>query len=822
METLLPGTPMDLWHDVRYAVRRLVAARWFTLAAVSALSLGIGANTTVFTFVNAVLLRGLPFDEPDRIVAVASQNDRGERQGMSLPDYQDVRDQARSLESVAGSLGSTINLSDDETAPERVQGAYVTANFFRMIGEQPIRGRDFTDADDVPGAEPVVLVGYTIWQTRYGDEENVVGQLVRVNGLVATIVGVMPEGMRFPDNTDLWLPQANLPAASDTGNRGVRSFSVVGRLAPGVTLGQAREELDGIGARLAEAFPDTNAELGLWAGSFEEEVNGGEIRLVFLSLMGAVAFVLLIACANVANLLLARSAERAREIAVRVSLGATRGRIVRQLLVESLLVAVLSAGLGLVFSLGGIRWFDSVTQNVGKPYWMVFSLDAAVFGFMAAICVGTALLFGLTPALHVSRTDVNEVLKEGARGGSGGLRARRWAGALIVGEVALTLVLLSGAGFMMRSFMNLQRLDLGISTEGLLTAQIYLPLTKYPEPSQQMVVWNDLLERLDGSSTLRSRALTNALPVSGGGGPGIELDGRAAEPGETRPTVTSLAVSDGYFEVLGLETIQGRTFTREDGAPGAEVAIVNQRFVDLHFADGNALGRRVRAVPGAPPGVTPPETPWLTVVGVVPNVRQRNVQEREPDPVVYAPMRQSPARVVSLMVRSTGEQAAVTTQLRETMRSVEPDVPLYDVMSMDERLAQERWPFRVFGTLFAVFAGIALILSAVGLYSVTAHSVVQRVREFGIRASLGAEPKAISWLALRRVLGHLAIGLPLGAAGAFGVGRLLASLLVQTSPSDPLTLGGVVLVMVAVAVLACLWPARRAARIDPVVALRTE
>lgn len=810
---------MDLWHDVRYAVRRLVEARWFTLAAVAALSLGIGANATVFTFVNAVLLRGLPFDEPNRIIAIWTENDRAQHMGVSLPDYEDVRDQATGLASVAGNLGSTVNLSDDEQAPERIEGAYVTGNFFRMIGEEPILGRDFTDDDDLPGAEPVVLLGYTVWQNRYAGDRSVLGRTVRVNSLVATVVGVMPENMRFPENTDLWIPQANLPPGSTTSDRATRSFSLVGRLAPGVTLAQAREEVRSIGTRLAESYPDTNAELGLGLGSFEEESNGSEIRLVFLSLMGAVTFVLLIACANVANLLLARSAERAREIAVRVSLGATRGRIVRQLLVESLILALLAAGLGLVFSLGGIRWFDSVTQDVGKPYWMVFSLDGTVFAFMAAICVGTALLFGLAPALHVSRTDVNEVLKEGTRGGSGGLRVRRWAGALIVGEVALTLVLLSGAGFMMRSFMSLYSLDLGLETDGLLTAEIYLPLTKYPEPRQQIVIHEALLDRLTGEPLLQASAITVALPLSGGGGGGVELDGRAAEQGETRPEATVLPVSDGYFDVLGLPTLQGRTFNREDGLPGGEVAVVNQRFVDLHLSEGSALGRRVRTVSGPNPNA---DAPWLTVVGVTPNVRQGNIEEIETDPVVYVPLRQSPNRVVSLIARSRADQAAVTSLLREAMQSVEPDVPLYDIMSLEENLALERWPFRVFGTLFAVFAVIALILSAVGLYSVTAHSVVQRVREFGIRASLGAEPKAISWLALRRVLGHLAIGLPLGAAGAFGVGRLLSSLLVQTSPSDPFTLVGVVLVMVAVAVLACLWPARRAARIDPMVALRTE
>jgi putative ABC transport system permease protein len=811
---------MDLWQDVRYAARRLVEDRWFTLAAVAALSLGIGANTTVFTFVNAVLLRGLPFEQPHRIVAVFTENERGQQMGVSLQDYLDLRDESRALQSMAGSLGSSVNLSDDELLPERVSGAYVTGNFFRAIGEQPFLGRGLSDDDDLPGADPVVLLGHSVWQNRYESDPAVLGRTVRVNSLVATVVGVMGENMRFPNNNDIWIPQVNLPPETGTGNRGTRNFSVIARLAQGVTIEQARDELRAIGGRLAEAYPETNANLVPGLQLYSERVNGAQIRLIFLSLMGAVGFVLLIACANVANLLLAKSSERAKEIAVRVSMGATRGRIVRQLLVESLLVAVLAALVGLGFAVLGVRWFDSVTQDVGKPYWMEFTLDPAVFGYMVAVCVGTAVVFGLAPALYVSRTDVNAVLKEGTRGGTGGMRARRWSGALIMGEVVLTLVLLSGAGFMMRSFLNLYTMDLGVDPAGLVTMEIYLPLTKYPEPDHQMALYDDLLDRMRTVPEIGGRAaLTSAMPLSGGGGGGLEVDGREAEPGEERPVVTALSVSEDYFDVLRLSLRQGRAFNRDDGGPGSEVAIVNERFVELHLPNGGALGRQLRLVSGE---AAPPDQPWLTVVGVVPNVRQRNVEDQQDDAVVYRPLRNAPTRSIGLLVRAEGDPAAATPVVRETMRAVEPDVPLSDISTLEERVALQRWPFRVFGTLFAVFAGIALTLSAVGIYSITANSVAQRTREFGIRASLGAEPRTISWLALRRILRYLLIAVPLGAAGAYGVGRLLRSLLVQTTPADPLTLGGVVLLMVGVAVLASLWPARRAARIDPMVALRVE
>jgi len=811
---------MDLWQDVRYALRRLIEDRWFALAAIAALSLGIGANTTVFTFVNAVLLRGLPFEDPDRIVMVWTENDRGDRSGVSLPELRDVRDQSQSLAGLAGTLGSSVNLSDDELLPERVSGVYVTGNFFRMIGVQPVLGRDFTDADDLPGAEPVVLLGYSVWQNRYEGDPDVLGRTVRVNSLSATVVGVMAEDMRFPNNNDIWIPQVNLPPESTTEDRGTRGFNGLGRLASGVSIEQARDELRAIGARLAEAYPESNAEMTPSLAPYIEEVNGGEITLIFLSLMGAVAFVLLIACANVANLLLAKSAERSREIAVRVSMGATRGRIVRQLLVESLLLAAAAALVGFAFAVLGIRWFDSVTQNVGKPYWMEFTLDPLVFGFMALVCVATAVVFGLAPALYVSKTDVNAVLKEGTRGGTGGLRARRWVGMLIMGEVVLTLVLLSGAGFMMRSFMNLYTLDLGVETEGLVTMEIYLPLTKYPRPDQQIALYDDLLDRMRAVSAIGGRAaLTSSFPLSGGGAGGLELDGQATEPDATRPTVTALSVSEDYFDVFGLELIQGRSFNRDDGAPGSEVAIVNQRFVGLYLSDGEALGRQLRLVSGQG---AEPDAPWFTVVGVAPNVRQRDMEAQEADAIVYRPLRSASVRGINLAVRADGDMAAATTAVRETMRAAEPDVPLADIMSMDERLAVQRWPFAVFGTLFGVFAGIALTLSAVGIYSITANSVAQRTREFGIRASLGAEPREISWLALRRILRYLLIALPVGFAGAYGVGRLLQSLLVQATPGDPLTLGSVVLLMVAVAVVASLLPARRAARIDPMVALRIE
>ncbi len=805
---------MNLWQDVRFAVRLLVKDKWFTLAAAGALALGIGANATVFTLVNAVLIRGVPFENGDRLMALWTENTKAQRQGVSDEDFQDWRDQSHSFAHLVAQVGTTVNVADDVGVPERAQGTYVSWDLFRMIGRQPVLGRDFREDDDRKGAEPVVILGYSVWQNRYDGVPDVLGRVLRVNSKPATIVGVMPQGFQFPFNVDIWIPRMQLPPGSFLG-RGSRNFNVMGMLAPGVSLEQARTELAGIGARLAQAYPDTDKDFRPGLEPFNDNVSSGPIRTMFLAMMGAVGFVLLIACANVANLLLARSVGRSREIAIRVSQGASRWRIVRQLLVESVIVACVGGAAGLALSVAGVTWFDGATLNVGKPYWMAFTFDPIVFAFVAAICLGTALLFGLAPALHVSKTDVNEILKEGGRGSGGALRSRRWSAALVVSELILTLVLLSGAGFMMSSFMSLYRLNLGIRTANLSVMQVYLPLTKYPQAGPRSELYQRFEDRMAGVSGVQSSALATSPPLSGGIGRRLALDGEMPEQPDAAPIVSVVAAGDQYFETLGVPVLRGRGFTRNDGLPGQGVAVVNERFATVHLAGGDPLGHSIRLIGGENPD-------WMTVVGVVPDVRQRNLQEPEPDPVVYVPLRADPERVVALLVRGPSSAASAAALARDEMRVVEPDIPLFQVQSMDELLAQRRWQFLVFGGMFAVFAGIALLLSAVGLYAVTAYSVTERTQEIGVRMALGAQPAQIAWLVLRRALIQLAIGLPIGLAGAFGVGQLLQVFLVQTSPRDPTTLVSISLILIVVAVFACLWPARRAARFDPMIALRYE
>ena len=813
---------MSLWHDLRYAVRLLIKNRWFTIVAATALALGIGVNTAVFTFVNAVLIRGLPFDDPDRIIALGTTDVRNRQLGVSRLDFEDWRESAKSFSALALMLGTSINVSDEGRAPEQYQGVYQSSNLFQLIGVRPALGRDFSAEDDKPGAPPVVIIGGGIWKNRYGSDPSVIGRTIKENSIAVTVIGVMPPDVKFPFNTDMWLPTSVLPAEARNTKRGVRNYQAIGRLAPGVTLEQARAELQTIGQRLTQQYPDSNKDFKPQLVKFNDRVTGPQITLIFLSLMGAVGFVLLIACANVANLLLSRAAHRSREIAVRVSLGAGRWRIIRQLLVESVLLSLLSGVIGLGLSIVGIRLFDAATTDVGKPYWMTFTLDPIVFLFLLGICVGTGVLFGLAPAMHVSKTDVHEVLKEGGgRSGSGGMRARRWTGALIVVEIVLTLVLLAGAGFMMRSFLTLYAMEIGVDTSRLLTMQLALPLAKYPRAEPRTALYQQLEQRLRTVSAIQSAGITTNVPTFGGFLRQLSVDGRPAPAGEKLPDVTMVSISPGYFDTLGVKLQRGRGFTDADGTPGHEAAIVNQRFVTMHFASEDPLGRRIRLTDSSPQIQQPPPVD-ATIVGIAPTVRQRSFQDPDPDPVVYLPYRADPQRFMSLIVRGTGDPARITALVREEMRAIEPDIPLFRIQTIDQMLAQQRWPLRTFGSMFALFAVIALVLSAVGLYAVTAYSVTQRTAEIGVRMALGAQPKQVMWLVMRRSLIQLAIGVPLGIAGAFGVGVLLKSLLVQTSSRDPLTIGVIAMLMILVSLAACFWPARRATRLDPVSALRYE
>lgn len=813
-------------QDLRFALRMLVKDRWFTLVAVLALGLGIGVNTTVFTFVNAVLLRGLPYDDSERIMIVTTRNTTQGNPGVaSYMDLEDWRAQSKSFAGLSCFQQTSMSVTDSGHPPDRTPGARVCANAFGLLGQPMHLGRDFLPHEDKKGAEPVVIIGYGLWKSRYGGDPNILGRSVKINGVAATIVGVMPEGVRFPSNADMWQP---LVPNENSVRRNQRNMTVFARLAPGVNQAKAQAEMSGIAGQLAKQFPDTNENIDALVMTFNQRFNGGPIRIVFLALLGAVGFVLLIACANVANLQLARSAQRAREVAVRVALGASRARVVRQLLVESTMLAFIGGLLGLGLSTVGVRLFDRAVEGSGKPYWIQFTFDPIVFGYLALICLATGILFGLAPALQVSKTNVNEILKEGGRGAAGGRRARWLTSTMVVVELALTIVLLVGAGLMIRSFLKLYSLDLGARTDHLLTMSIGLPDQKYPKPEQRQIFYESLMTRLQAVPGMQVSAMASAIPFGGSDQRRLEIDGKPVAAETQKPRVAYIAISPQYFDVVAAPLRRGRGFTETDGGPGGEVAIVNERFAAQHFTNEDPVGRRIRLLTGdgrtqpKPATPPPPEPKWLTIVGISPTIRQGNRQALEPDAVVYVPYRLESYSFMNILTRSQTESGALTMQVRQTVQSLDAELPVGNVQTMDQFLAQARWPYRVFGTMFAIFAVIALVLSAVGIYAVTAYSVTQRTQEIGVRMALGARGGQVSWLILRRGLVQLVIGLTIGLAGALPLSGVLQSLVVQIPTKDPVTFGAIAGILIAVTVAACLIPARRATRLDPLVALRAE
>jgi putative ABC transport system permease protein len=813
---------MDLFRDVRFAARLLFKDRWFTLMAVVVLALGIGANNAVFTIVNAVLLRSLPLPKPDQIVFVGTKDSQNRDMGVSLRDFEDWQRSTKTLSAMSWVFNGSFNVGNEGLTPDLIPGCYVSANFFKMLGVPPARGRDFTPAEDTQGSPLVVMISDTVWRHRYSGDSAIVGKTIRIGDVPGTIIGVMPEDMHFPFNADLWIPVGAMTPALYQQPRQARGYFAVGRLADGVTVEQSRSELRAIGKRLSEQYPATNRDLWPNADPFLQRTLGPQIRLLFWSLLGAVGFVVLIACSNVANLLLSRAARRSGEMSVRVAIGASRWNIVRQLLIESILLALIAGVVGLVLSIAGIRWFSVEAQNVGVPYWMVFTMDWRTFAFLLALCLATGVIFGLAPALHASKTNVNEMLKEGGRTGSGGVRARRWTAGLIVVQVALTLVLLAGSGLMLRSFLTMYRMDIGIQTARLVTAGMIIPARKYPGWEDRTRFLQAIDDRFASTAGIDAASTASAIPFGGGAVRQIEIDGRAATPGDRLPEVTMLSVGSRYFDAIGVSLLRGRAFTNEDGGTGRQVAIVNQRLAAVYFAGQNPVGRTIRLSQNT---ARNENAEWLTIVGLAPNVRQRNNnQEREPDAVAYIPHRQntSMARAASVLARMRTAPEQATRTLYEAMKGVDPDQAMSPPITMDTALAQNRWLLRVFTTMFMTFAVIALVVAAVGLYAVTAYAVTQHTREIGVRLALGAQPGPVIWLFLKRSLAQLAIGVVIGLAAAVALGRVLQSFLVQTSAHDPLTLVAIVVVLTVVAIAASLLPARRATRLDPLIALRHE
>jgi predicted permease len=804
----------SLWQDLKYAVRMMAADPGFTAVMVIALALGIGVNTTVFTLVNAVLFRSLPFERGDRVMYLTSSEPAKNRNdlGASYPDLRDWRAQSKTFQSLAGFSGTAMVIADSSASPERYNGTRVTANLFSLLGQKPLLGRDFLPEEDHAGAPQICIIGYSLWESRYGRDPNILGRSIRLNEAAATIVGVMPQGMKFPTNSELW---TTLVPTAALEKRDAREMQVAGRLTDGASLEQARTEMRLIAQRLAAAYPKTNQGFETRIVTFNEEFNGGKVRVVFLVLLGAVGFVLLIACANVANLLLARSLSRAREMSIRAALGAGRWRVIRQLLVESVLTGVLGGLAGLLIAIWGVRMFDMAVANVGKPYWIAFRMDFTVFAYLAVICLTTGVLFGLAPALQLSSVDLSSTLKEGGRGASGGTHARYLSGALVVTEVALSIVLLVGAGLMIRSFLNLYTMTSGFPASEILTMRLSLPKSRYPDDAAKIRFYESLEERLAAVPGVQNAVVTTSLPATGSGRWRMEFEGRPAVEEERLPEVAGVLTSPGYLRAIGIPVVRGRGFVESDGLAGKESVIVNQRFAAKYWPGEDPLGKRIRAHWDG-------ERPWLTVVGVNQDFQQTNPDSGEIEPLIYVPYRSRPVPGYGVMIRAASAPTALASATRKVIQGIDGDLPVFDVRTLDEQFDRQRWAFRVFGSLFTIFALIALLLSSVGLYAMMAYSVSRRTREIGVRMAMGASAGSVLRMVLSQGLRQLAIGLVLGLGAAFGLARVMKSLLVKVTPTDATTFVVISAVLLAVGIFACWIPARAAMKVDPLVALRYE
>ncbi|MPY88952.1 MAG: FtsX-like permease family protein [Luteitalea sp.] len=805
-------------QDLRFAFRLISKNRSFAAAAIAVLALGIGASTVGFTILNAALFRGLPFEDSDRLHILAWDNRSGRRTDFSHAELQDLRAQSRSFTGLAAYRGETMNISDDRALPEQATGAGVTASTFGVLGQAPLLGRDFADRDERPGAEPVVIIGHGIWKNRYGGDPHVLGKTLHVNGDPATIVGVMPVGMRFPYDYEVWVPFIPTDAQKE---RDARVLRVFGRLRDGTDRRQAQTELSGIAQQLLAAYPDMTRNLeGVRVETFTERWIGGAGRPLLITVMGAGVFVLLIACANVANLLLSRSAYRAREMAIRTAMGATRGRVVRQLLIESAVLGLIGGSIGLVLASAGVTIFDAAIQG-SLPYWVVFTVDYVVFAYVAATCVLTAILFGLAPALHVSNTNDNNMLKEGGRGQTGSRRERWFSSTMVISELALTVVLLVGAGSMVRSFVTLYSIDLGIEIDQLMAMRVELPEAKYETPEARRAFFERIEPRIAAIPGVEATALTTGVPPHDGGERLLEIDGRPRTSDRGPVFVGTVTISPRFFEVVGVRLLRGRNFHGRDGTAGAETVIINERLAAQFFPGEDPIGRRLRFTQRDPTPGTPPDT-WRTIVGITPLIKQASSLDGYVNAVVYIPHRQESPAATSLLVRSPLPPGSVMDAVRREVQALDRDQPVLAIQTLAQVLAETRWWQRTWGGMFAVVAVIALVLSSVGLYAVMAYSVTQRTQEIGVRMALGAQRRQVSWLVLRRGLLQLAIGLTLGFAGSVALRPVLPGGILGITPHDPVAVAAITILLTVVSLAACLLPARWATRVDPVVALRAE
>lgn len=799
-------------QDIRYALRTIAAHPWFSAAIVATLALGIGINTTVFTLSNAVLYKPLPFPHGDRIVSIVSTqpSQNQQRMNLSYPDFLDLRAQTTAFERLEALGGGGGILSEPDIPSQSVGFARVTAGLLSMTNVPPVLGRTLTADDERPEAPLAIVIGESLWRTRYQEAKDVVGRAVRLDDKPATIIGVMPKGYGFPNNDAVWV--ALRPEGRNRDQRDNRYLLAIGMLKPGQSIANASRDVNAAAERLAAAYPDTNREIRGNVLTFNDRFSGGKARTVFQLMFVAVGLVLLVACANVANMMLGAALKRHREMAIRTALGATRWRIVRQLLVESVLLSTTGGLIGLGLTVLGVRAFDAAVtpENTGKPSWIVFEVDYRVLLYLAAICVGTGIIFGLAPALRSTRVDLNHTLKDGGRGGSG--RSHWLSGALVVVQFTLAVVLLAASGLMMRSFLAGQRVNPSVPGSHVLTARVVLPNSRYPDKAATLRFYEATLPALAAMPGVTHAALMTSAPGLGAGRPRFELDGHPIDTPADRPSAPNVVVSSGYFAVMNLSIVRGRSFEVMDGQEGHEVAIVSRAFAAAYWPNDSPIGKRLRFN-----GDTTPD-PWMTVVGVSDDLVQSS-DRADPEPVIFTPYQRSDNGNMTIAVRMNGDAGALTNPLRQLMQAADRDLALSNVGTLESQLSTRLWPYRVFGTLFLVFAAAALLMAAVGLYAVMAEATIRRTREIGIRTALGATPARVLRTVMRRGVAQLTIGLVLGLGAALAATGAMRSLLIGIEPSDPITFVITMLVLAAVGLFACWLPARRAAAVPPVQAL---
>ena len=830
------------FHDLRFGFRMMVRNPVFTLIAVVTLALGIGANTAIFSVVDAVLLRPLPYPQADRLVFLwSTMNSQGVPQaGSALPDYKEWRDRSKVFDGLGAFYYGDFNLSTANEAPERVQGAYITANLFEVLQVSPSLGRPFAPEEEQFGRNRVVLLSDKLWQRRFGGTASVLGSEIRIGGESYTVAGVMPHGMPFFDNLpeiDLWTPMA-FAKDDNLATRNNHFINLVGRLKPGVTVAQAQSDVSGIANAIAEIEP-ANKGIGALIVPLQEQL-AGDSRSALLVLLGAVGFVLLVACVNVANLLLARASARSKELAIRSSLGASRARIVRQIIVECLPLALIGGVCGVLLATWGIDLISSLLPD-SLPRGNAIGVNGRVLGFTFGLALLTIVLFGLLPALQAARTDLRDAMNEGGGPGFGTRKQGRVRRVLIVAEVALALVLLVSSGLMLRTFIKLRQVDVGFGARNVLTMRVPLPDAKYPVPVSVtdprepagLAFSDELLARVSSLPGVQSATTATVFPLGAGQdwGKFLSIEGQPAPSSlDQVPLVRFALVTNDYFRTLGIAVQQGRPFNSNDKGNSQPVAIINETLAKRFFAGGDPIGKTIWMGPPEhllPPDQQGPQNRFIrrTIVGIVSDVKGRSLNQ-EPPALVYSPLnqyrREGWTNALMLAVQTTTPPETVVSAIREQVRLLDADQPITNVRTMDALLSRSLSSAKFSLWLLALFAVLGLVLAAIGIYGLMVTAVMQRRHEIGLRMALGAQRRDVLWLVIRQGMMPVLIGVAAGLVAAVALTRLMSTLLFEVSATDPLTLALITVLLTIVALLACYIPARRATKVDPLIALRYE